>query len=86
VSSPVTGAPVSALIVIWLAVVYLIAPSLGLYYERFAAWYTLPPLGLIYLYCLSHRRRGTAYLAIATTVIAILILGFAIMFPKGSAA
>lgn len=80
-----TGLRVTTLIIIWLAVVYLAASPLGLYYETLAAWYTVPLLGLIYAYCLSHRSRATAVVAVVTTVVAVLIIGFAIVIPKGSA-
>ena len=85
-SSPITGWRVVGLIIVWLALVYIAAPAVGLYYEVLATFYVVPTLGLIYAYCVSHRRRATAYLAIAATLIALLILGFAMVFPKGSAA
>jgi hypothetical protein len=85
-SSPITGVRVATLIIIiWLAVVFLAAPRLGLYYEALAAWYTVPPLGLIYTYCVSHRRRATALLAVVATVVAVLAIGFAIVIPKAAA-
>ena len=84
-SSPLTGVRVTTLIIIWLAVVFLAAPPLGLYYETLAAWYTVPPLGLIYAYCVTHRRRATASLAAIATVVAALAIGFAVVIPKGSA-
>ncbi len=71
---------------IWLAVVFLAAPRLGLYYEVIAAWYAVPPLGLIYAYCGSHRSRATAVLAVVATVVAVLVMVFAIMIPKATAA
>ncbi len=77
---------VAMLVSVWLAFVYVMAPSLGLYYERLAAWYTLPPLGLVYAYCISHRRRSTAILAVVATIITLLLLGLSAVFPKGSAA
>ena len=64
----------------------MVAPSLGLYYERLAAWYTLPSLGLVYAYCVSHRSRSTAILAVFVTIAVVLVIGFAAIFPKGSAA
>jgi hypothetical protein len=79
------GLGVTSLIVIWLGVVYLAASPLGLYYETLAAWYTVPVLGLIYAYCLSHRSRATAVLAGVATVVAVLVIGFATVIPKGSA-
>jgi hypothetical protein len=85
-SSAVTGARVGTLIVLWLAVVYLAAAQIGLYYEPLAIVYVVPPLALIDAYCLSHRSRATAYLAVAATIVAVLIIGFAIVIPKGSAA
>ena len=84
-SSPITGVRVTTLIIIWLAVVFLAAPSLGLYYEPLAALYTVPLLGLIYAYCVSHRRRATALLAVVATVVAVLVIGFAIVIPKATA-
>ena len=59
-STPVTGVRVTTLIVAWLAVIYLAAPRVGLYYETLAVLYTVPPLALVYAYCLSHPRRATA--------------------------
>ena len=85
-SSPITGVRVAALAVIWLAVVYLAAPRLGLYYETLAVCYVVPPLGLIYAFGISHRSRATAYLAVIATVVAVIAIGFAIAIPKGSAA
>jgi hypothetical protein len=85
-STPVTGVRVTTLIVSWIAVVYLVASPLGLYYETLAAWYTVPVLALVYAYCVSHRTRRTAVLAGVATVVAVFILGFAIVIPKASAA
>lgn len=85
-SSPITGPRIVVLVIIWLAVVYVAAPALGLYYEVLAACYIVPSLGLIYAYCASHRSRATTYVAVASTLIALLIIGFAMGFPKGSAA
>lgn len=85
-SSPITGPRVMALIIVWLAVVFLAAPAIGLYYEVLAACYTIPSLGLIYAYCVSHRSRATAYIAVVATLVAVLVIGFAMVFPKGSAA
>jgi hypothetical protein len=82
----ITGPRVGVLIVLWLAFVYVTAPTLGLYYELLAASYTLPSLGLVYAYCLSHRSRTTAILAVVATIVVILVIGFAAVFPKGSAA
>ena len=84
--SRITGWRVGVLIVGWLAFVYLMTPSIGLFYEALAALYMLPPLGVVYAYCLAHRRRSTAMLAIVATVAVVLLLGFAAVFPKGSAA
>jgi hypothetical protein len=85
-TSRITGLRVAVLVVVWLAFVYVLAPSLGLYYELLAAWYTLPSLGLICAYCLSHRSRSTAILGIFATIAVVLVIGFAAVFPKGSAA
>jgi hypothetical protein len=84
--SPVTGARVTALIVVWFVVVLLAAPSLHLYYEARAAGYVVPPLVLIYAYCLSHRRRATALLALVATVVAVLAIGLAAVIPKATSA
>lgn len=85
-SSPLTGMRMAALIVIWLAFVSVATPTLGLYYEPLAVAYTVPTLALVYAYCASHRSRATTYLAVGATLIAALIIGFAIVIPKGSAA
>ena len=85
-STPISGVRVTTLIVVWLAVVYLAAPRVGLYYESLAVLYTLPPLALVYAYCLSHPRRATAILAVVATVVAVFLIGFAVVIPKGSAA
>jgi hypothetical protein len=82
----ITGVRVAVLGVVWLAFVYVMAPSLGLYYELLAAWYTLPSLGLVYAYSLSHRSRSTAILAVFATIAVVLMVGFVAVFPKGSAA
>ncbi len=75
------------LIAVWLVFAFLLAPSLGLYYEVLAAWLTLPPLGLVYAYCLTHRSRSTAILAVVATITVVVeVIGFAAVFPKGSAA
>lgn len=84
-SSPITGVRVTTLIIMSLAVVSLAAPPLGLYYEALAAWYTVPLLGLIYAYCVSHRHRAPALLAVVATVVAVLAIGFAIVIPKATA-
>ena len=60
--------------------------SVGLYYELLAASYTLPPLGLVYAYCMSHRSRSTMILAVIATIAVVLLLGLAAVIPKGSAA
>lgn len=85
-ASAITGVRVTALIIVWLAVVYLAAPRLGVYYEALAVSYVVPTLGLIYSYCISHRGRATAYLAVVATVVAVVVIGFAVVIPKGSAA
>lgn len=72
--------------IIWLAVVSLAAPPLGLYYETLAAWYTVPLLGLTYAYCVSHQRRATALLAVVATVVAVLVIGFSVVIPKATTA
>jgi hypothetical protein len=85
-SSPITGVRVATLIIIWLAVVSLAAPPFGFYYETLAAWYTVPLLGLTYAYCVAHRRRATALPAVVATVVAVLVVGFAIVIPKATTA
>jgi hypothetical protein len=82
----ITGLRAAVLVIVWLAFAYVVAPSFGLYYERLAAWYTLPSLGLVYAYCLSHRSRWAAILAVFVTIAGVLVIGFAAVFPKGSAA
>lgn len=82
----ITAVRVATLIIIWLAVVFLAAPRLGLYYEALAAWYAVPPLGLVYAYCVAHRCRPTGLLALVATLVAVLVIGFAIMIPKATAA
>ncbi len=84
--SPVTGVRVVALIATWLVVVHLAAPYLGLYYEVRAAWYVVPPLVVIYAYCLSHRGRAAALVALVATVVAALAIGMAAVIPKATAA
>ena len=66
--------------------VYLAAPRIGIYFETLVVLYTVPPLALVYAYCLSHSRRATAILAVAATVVALFLIGFAVVIPKGSAA
>jgi hypothetical protein len=73
------------LVVAWLAFVYVTQPSLGIYYESLAALYTLPSLGLVYAYCISHRSRSTVILAIVATIVVVLLVGLAAVIPKGSA-
>ena len=85
-SSPITAVRVATLIITWLVVVFLAAPRLGLYYEALAAWYAVPPLGLVYAYCVAHRCRATGLLALVATLVAVLVIGFAIMIPKATAA
>ena len=82
----ITAVRVATLIIIWLAVVFLAAPRLGLYYEALAAWYAVPPLGLVYAYCVAHRCRATGLLALVATLVAVLVIGFAMMIPKATAA
>ncbi len=69
--------------------VYVAAPTLGLYYEPLAVAYTVPTLGLgrYRATCASHRSRATAVSAIcrrvATLVAALIIGSLAIVIPKG---
>jgi hypothetical protein len=79
----ITGPRVAVLIVSWLAFVSLIAPSLGLYYERLALWYALPSLGLVYAHCLSHRSRSMAILAWSPQSSRSLSLGSPRCSPRG---
>ncbi len=72
-----TGPRVLALTAGWLVVAFLTANSLGLYFEIQASLYLLPPLALLYGYCLSHRRRTTAVLALIATVVVVLAVGLA---------
>jgi hypothetical protein len=81
-----TGPRIATVIVAWLAVVSVAASRLGLYYEALAAVYVLPSVGLIYAYCLTHRGRAAALLAVAATVAAVLLIGSAMVIPKGSGA
>jgi hypothetical protein len=80
------GPPNHAADCLWIAIALLTAPSIGLYYGALAVWCTLPVLALTYIYCLSNRRRDTAILAVVATGLAITIIGFAMVFPTGSAA
>ena len=81
-----TGPRALALIAGWLLVAFLAAPSLGLYYEGRASLYLLPPLVLVDGYCLSHRRRATAVLALITTIVVVLTIALAWVIPKATAA
>ncbi len=81
----VTGLRVAVLVVVWLAFVDVMHSSLGAYYEQLAAWYLLPSLGLVYAYCVTHRSRSTAILAVVATIVVVLLIGLAAVFPKGSA-
>jgi hypothetical protein len=76
---------VAGLIAIWLGAVLLAAPRLGLYYETLAAWLTVPPLALIYAYCASHRGRASTLLAVVATLVALFVIGAAIVIPKATA-
>jgi len=71
-----TGPRVLVLIAGWLVVAFLAANSLGLYFEAQASLYLLPPLALVYGYCLSHPHRTTAVLALVATVVVVLAIGF----------
>lgn len=82
----ITGPRVAILIAGWLVVASLAAPSLGLYYEARASLYSTPPLLLIYVYCLSHRRRATAVLALVATLVVVLAIGLALVIPKATSA
>ncbi len=84
--SPITGPRVATLIAGWLVVASLAVPSLGLYYEARASFYVLPPLVLIYAYCVTHRRRVTALLALIATVVVVLAIGLALVIPKAVSA
>lgn len=81
-----TGRRVVATIAGWLVVASLAAPSLGLYYESRAFLYVVPPLVLIYGYCLSRPRRATALLALIATVVALLAVGLVMLIPKAASA
>lgn len=84
--SRITGPRVATLIVAWLVLATLVAPALGLYYEDRASLYLVPPLVLIYAYCLSHRRRIAALLALIVTLFVVLAVGLALIMPKATAA
>jgi len=84
--SSITGVRIVTLIIVWVAIVYVFAPQLGLYYEALAAWYMVPPLGLIYAYCASHRSAVTAVVAVVATLVAVLVIGVAMVIPKASVA
>lgn len=84
-SSPLTGVRVTVLILAWLGVVLALAPRAGLYYEALAAWLALPPLGLVYAYCVSHPRRDSAVLAAAATAVAALVIALALLIPHAAA-
>lgn len=85
-ASWITGRRVAALIAGWLVVASLAAPFLDLYYEARASLYLVPPLVLIYGYCLSHPRRATALLALIATLVAVLAIGFVLLIPKAASA
>lgn len=80
-----TGWRVVVLGVAWLALIYLAAPAIGLYYEALAAVYVVPILVLIDMYAVSHPSRATLSFALVATIAAVLILGVAMIIPKGSA-
>jgi hypothetical protein len=84
-ASAITGFRVVVLILVWLGVVFALAPRAGLYYEVFAAWLVLPPLGLIYVYCVAHRGRASATLAVVATAVAALVIALAVVMPHASA-
>lgn len=84
-SPSLVGVGVTALIGVWLAVVLVAAPRVGLYYETLAAWLIVPPAGLIDAYCASHRGRASALLAVVATLVAVLVIGFAIVMPHATA-
>ncbi len=81
----IAGFRIATLVIAWLAFVYVMQSSLGVYYESLTAWYTLPSLGLVYAYCVTHRSRWTAIVAVVATVVVLLLIGFAAVLPKGSA-
>ena len=81
----ITGPRVAVLVIAWCAFVYVMQSSLGVYYESLAALYTVPPLCLVYAYCVTHRSRSTATLAVVATIVVVLLIGLAAVFPKGSA-
>ena len=84
--SPITGRRVATLIAGWLVVASLALPFLGLDYEARASFYLLPPLVLMYAYCVTHRRRATALLALIATVVVGLGIGLALVIPKATSA
>jgi hypothetical protein len=85
-STPLTAVRVAVVAIVWPAVVVLAGPRLGLYYETLAAWAVVPPLGLLYAYRASHRSRATVLLAILATAAAVIVIAFAVVIPKATAA
>lgn len=85
-SSAISGVRVTVLILVWLGVVvFVLAPRAGLYYEGYAAWLVLPPLGLIYLYGVTHRGRASARLAVIASAVAALVIALAAVLPQATA-
>ncbi len=85
-SSAITGFRVALLILVWLGVVvFVLAPRAGLYYQACAAWLALPPLGLIYVYCVTHRDRASAVLAVVASAVAALVIALAAVLPQATA-
>jgi hypothetical protein len=84
-SSAITGFRVTVVILVWLGVVFLLAPRGGLYYLAFAAWLVLPPLGVIYVYCVTHRGRASARLAVIASAVAALVIALAAVLPQATA-
>lgn len=85
-SASITGLRVALLILVWLGVVvFVLAPRAGLYYQGYAAWLVLPPLGLIYLYCVAHRCRASAALAVVASAVAALVIVLAAVLPQATA-
>ena len=84
-SSAITGLRVTVVILVWLGVVFLLAPRVGLYYVAFAAWLVLPPLGVIYAYCVTHPGRASSALAVVASAVAALVIALAAVLPQATA-
>ncbi len=82
--SRLTFPRVVVLVVGWLVIAAFLAPRLDLYYEGRASFYLVPPLVLTFAYCLAHRRRATALLALVATLVVVVAIGLAALIPKAT--